>query len=468
MISLNPFVNRLTVDLMSNPYFLDLISPNFINKPKKERQKIYNYFPALTKTNITLKDIEYISQDLQFLKFDFIFKEIIKIVLWIIENQDEDGSWSLLTKRNLVDFRQDNPDEILAINDYFDKNPKKNNFTSNAWITSLTNLILSKFLLLISGEKLKYFLLDNDFSHIISLLDEIDQKKVQDKILSCRTWLNNNRNEKDGFSGWGPLPAAIYKESLNSYDTSFGYISAHYGKGLVGMHEATMPTELNALQPDSPFYDNATGAWRAEEGQPLDPGATSYAILSVLKFRKDNGQYPVGFNFELINKAIKWLIDQQQNGGCWGRSSNGPPRVDRTCHCLMALLKYEKAEKKNAVPEAVYQGGINFLKSKIITIENYINSNGIIFCWLNDGEKKGQHPCFRNSSLAISTLLRFFSPSAGEIQRGISSLLRLYKHSHKRSSDRLTQPDELYFWCMLLNYTKALVNQDDLLKRLHM
>lgn len=427
--------------ISSNPSFYILFSPVFYDMKKEEQEKLYNEFEELQAYDISLEDVKRASEDLDNLMVSSVAMKMLRVVKWIIDNQDEDGYWKILKKDNLMDIDEELYGKLKLENStegYVEK--EKTGLIPNAWTNAMLTLILMKWL---------------SIAEDLGIESEEQLKKITITIENSKRWLKENKNQVDNIKGWGPFIPSIAEDVINTYDTSFVYITLIFDakteedvKNLPEHHEVIQSLLSSNLR------DEESGAWSIHnKSKNIDIGATSYALMSLMKNNEKEGNKD--FAQDVIEKGIDWLVQQQNRDSGWGEKTNMNSRTDRTCYSLLALLKY-KDMYGNKYRDPIFRG-ITFLRSKI---KRFLEDENV-YCWSSDDSTQKGHPCFKTSSLVVSTLLKCGYPIYDhEVRRGISGLIRLYNaylnmqvESQKRSP--IDSLDKAYFLCMLADYLKA-------------
>lgn len=446
-------LDRLINGISRNPHFSTLFNPKFyLITDAIKKQKLVDEFKEFKTYGITIRDIERSSEDLDNLQLSKIIRVISNVAKWIATNQNDHGYWAIISKSDLM-----NVDETLfknleaKIEEYSKKIKREegNENIPNAWTNAIMTLILTKWIHLA-----RRWGLDDEKS--LSLMD--------DKIKKSREWLQANTNKAYNIIGWSPYIPSINGDIINTYDTGFAYLAFFYD-----MHKIKENEKINIFHKKildsllSPILrDTNIGAWyinNVEENyseRKLDVGATSYALTSLLKANEIEGKRDFAKNE--IRHGIEWIIREKNPDGGWGDRLGTKSRIDRTCQTLMVLAKYSNIYSNcdYEVADTISQG-VKYLSYNIRRFTEHED----IYCWASEEQQTTQgHPCFRNSSLVISTLLKCGLPIySREIRRGVSGLLRLYNISCRAEVPEEQSPinslDKAYFFCMLADYLKA-------------
>ncbi|MBI5056041.1 MAG: hypothetical protein HZB61_05450 [Nitrospirae bacterium] len=436
---------HLLSKLKGMPEFHAIFSAKFHLLSQKKQEELYNNFSVLKEYGITLNDVRAIAEDLHYLQAEIIFAEMKAIVDYIIESQNsKSGAWHIISEEELLNF------EGIVYGTYGAKiqdwtTSHKTSLIPNAWANALMILILMKWLGIINE----------------SLIDKKYINKVEKAIFLGKKWFDENKNKSPNIMGWGPFVPGISDDLVNTYDTSLVYISLSYDSRYSPLFIDKNTNELIHI-PDillSPeIRNNESGAWYTDNTQSRkeDVGATSYAIVLLLKLYEHTKK-----GKEEIEQGIQWLCNQQNNDDGWGEYHDTPSTVDKTCLAIMTLLRYEKWSNNIFVTKRI-KNGLTFIEHKL-TPYDCTNDEGQSFqieCWPKRTLDNSQDPCFRNSSLAISTLLKCGHPIYSySVRNSVTGLIRLYKAKRKvmqcKPIDKL---DEGYFLCMLADYLKAWIH----------
>lgn len=446
----NVYAEWLLERIKINPDFYRLFGPTFYKMNEEQKQSLFTKFSELQTKGISIKEIERVSEDLYNLQPTNIIGYIMQAVKWISDRQitfenTREGSWKLLKKDDLMNIDETlYKDAAEAIDTYVIENGE---YIPNAWTNSIITLILIKWL------SIRKYWFSKDLEEGVSL------NEVKTKITKSRDWLKSNMNQVDSIKGWSPFIPPINNTIINTYDTSMAYIALTYGsKTWQDIDNFEVQEVIQSLL--SPILrDKDSGAWYVHnKNGKIDIGATSYALVALIKYNEIKG----GKNFaehEII-QGIKWLAQSQNVDNCgWGENPGMSSRIDMTCYALMALMKYVDIYKHDEYMEKIFKG-IKFLYEKCERFTNYDD----IYSWPTDDKYQGQHPCFKNSSLVLSTLLRCRIPIYNsEIRRGVSGLLRIYKtyiqkFDESQEKTLIDSLDKAYFLCMLEDYLKAWIN----------
>jgi hypothetical protein len=412
---------------------------------KEDREALFEKFPLLHEQDVTLKDIEHASEDLHNLRAETIMKNMEEIVAYLLKTQvkskdDNRGAWLILNGRQLIEL-----DSILygkyalKIEEWIGH--RLDQPVPNAWTNALITLILKKWLGII-GEW------TSPTSKQI--------KAITNAIKLSNEWLEKHRNESDGIFGWSPFPPQVSGNLVNTYDTSFVYISLCYDSQY--MPCTRKDRILNSVQEvmlSSKLHDAESGAWytdNTKEHRREDVGATSYATVVLQKLRDE-----FDLDRETIDRAIGWLCARQNPDGGWSRRPNERSVVDQTCLAMMTLQRC--AEESHEKITRILDKGVAYLDRTIELYEcdGYGEKPIQILCWSKNEEDGIGHPCIRTSSLAISTLIKCDMPIfMRSVRRSVSGLMRLYKNKRANKKEPpIMDLDEAYFFCMLADYLKA-------------
>lgn len=443
-------LRRVIRRLKKDDDFYNLFGPSFYRLPDDEKIKLFNKFPLLSENNITIKDVSMASEDLDNLQADRVRAHLESIINYLVSSQRTDGCWGIVTAENLIDFDHvvygDHGKKIYNIPDS-DKIIEDNGKTikiPNAWTNSIITLILNKWLLVLEDY---YFAPKNTVD------------RIKNAIARSSVWLEEHKNKNNDLEGFGPFPPSVNSILVNTYDTSFVYISQLYNSKISkSLFNENRLEKVYKNLISSQLYNNDAGAWYSDNirtNNKLDVGATSYAVSLLLKINEN--KYSIDRNF--VDFGIEWLIQQQNIDGGWGDIKDECSYVDKTCLAVMAIQKYTEYAAMNSKFEDIINNGLKFIESRI---EEYHcqNKEGHaiqLHCWPKENQSTVEAICFKNSALAVSTLLKCDVPIyRGSVRRCVSSLIRLYKENHSIPG---TQPilniEEAYFVCMLADYLRA-------------
>ena len=435
-------LRRMIRRLKKDNDFYTLFSPNFYKLENDEKHYLFGKFNILKQNGITVQDISKASEDLDNLQADKIKEDLDIVIDYILKSQKKDGSWSVITTDNLIQF-----DSIIYGNHFYKikeyEEHINDNKISNAWTNSILTLILNKWLTVLEN---------------LTIGPSEKIKEIEKSILSSVNWLNKNRNISGDIYGFGPFLPNIDKNLINVYDTSFAYISQLYNNK--NADQLISRNEFRKIYKNlvsEKILNDEVGAWYKDNlssNRVPDVGASSYAISLFIK-AAENG-YEIDEN--LSAKSVGWISSQQNSDGGWAVKKGEKSATDITCLAIMALQKYVEYSGEYIRFDEVINSGVKFIENSLEEFNCPGKDGGMLnlYCWPRDGLSV-QEICFKNSSLAISTLLKCDIPIfKGSIRRSVSSLIRIYKQNHEGNAIQpVANIEEAYFICMLADYLKA-------------
>jgi len=319
--------------------------------------------------------------DIEPIKYDTLREAVEKGVGWLKSEQHTNNGWGW---------------DILQMFKYkIPENELKKSTLTTAWSTSVSILALNEWQ--------KY---SGDQDH---LLKEIIKRGIE--------YLKKNCNQD---SCWGPYPLDLpsFKENTNVFDTSISVLA------ILGIEKdvefvSKAVEKLQSLQKEN-------GGWApSEEDEKNDVGATSLAIQALIKYNQTDKWWHPKKNIE---KGIKWLIENQQDGG-WsdGEKGSGVSFLTRTYDALEALVRYDPEFNGPRIKEAV-EKGIEWLLDSI----RFESEDEIGLAWRSD---KIEMSDIENTATAIIALLDCgVDPTSLEIEEGIKWLLERQKEDGRWGS----------------------------------
>ena len=320
------------------------------------------------------------------------------------------------------------------------------NKIANAWTNAILTLILNKWLSIIEN-------------YTLGSIENIND--IEKSITLSVKWLDCNRNISDDIYGFGPFVPNIDKSLINIYDTSFAYISQMYNSK--NAHQLISKNKFKKIYTNlvsDKLLNHDVGAWYKDNlpsSNLPDVGASSYAVSLLIK-AAENG-YDI--DEDLSAKSVEWISSQQNNDGGWSVKKGDKSAVDITCLTIMALQKYVEFSGKYVKFDNVINNGVKYIENSLKEYNCPDKDGNVLnlYCWPREGTS-AQEICFKNSSLAISTLLKCDIPIfRGSIRRSVSSLIRIYKQNHGKENDcPIANIEEAYFVCMLADYLKAWID----------
>lgn len=439
---------RLAKRLQRDPEFYTLFSPNFKDLSLLKKKYTLGKFPILQDLGMSIGDLDAVSENLHHLQTTSVVAELEHIVEYLVGTQESNGSWPILSQEQVEDFDNDVYGyHYEKISHWFATSgiPR----ISSPWTQALFTLILMKWSWL--NER-------HGFSARYSL------RRVREAVVRSYQWLSKNGNHiEDSVLGYGPFLPDIDNHLINTYDTSFVYISLLYYPLLSPMNTERMREAYRAITSDA-LFDRSVGAWYVDnrtDHKKLDVGATAYALTLLFKLKNYMPKED-----DLHERACKWLLCKQREDGGWGGNEKmgQPPDINATCLALMALSKYLQFDSQFEIIASSARGLRrleSFLKS--FTCPERPDSVVSLYCWPSEANQS--QICIKNSSLALSTLLRWdYPPYSSIVSRGVTSMVRVYKslRSMNRTSPSIkpiSMVEEGYYACMLLDYLKASVDQ---------
>lgn len=403
MESLDNIIKRekLLTNLLSNPAFFEIISPTFLAKSDSEQKELYKKIPQFKESNISIDDIINSLNEYRKLEKEILERKVIYIVNCIIDSQEksgeDEGSWKKIELEEGITY---------------------NISPSNIWNNSALTTVLIKW----------------------KKITKDESDKLINAIEKGIKWLRNHQIQKNNYIGWaGP------NGELNIYETGFTITTIINFKEELEEKIAKVPVKI--LIDDNPYFIKEEKLWVPEEGKEPDIGSSSYALLALMHYYKENyHRYP------RIVEGIEGLLENSLNGG-WGKGSKEKSDkvwIDRTCYALQTLIKYSKdasvteEERKNI--ENKVNEGVNFLKSQL---NLYPIQSCKFWSWLDD---ETSLISMKNSALTISILLKCGVPYYDSyIETGLLGLFKLLENK-----ERFFNENEFpYFICTLADYLKA-------------
>lgn len=411
------------------------------------KRETYNSIPRLKKIGISEEKLFEAVDDYHSLGLDTLDNIIFDSIGDIIESQEQDGYWLVISKK---EFLKSAPSSICEepIDEMY---PSSNDKVARTWSNALLTLILTKADQLYKNEE--------KFTSRF-------YPKIQEAIRKSSDWIKKQKKKSGDHDGWAHCPLEVCKhvscEELNIYDTSFA-ISTMINFERYSDSESNGDLPIHTLISDD-FYNAKEGAWciaqkkdKDDVSSISDVGATSYAAIALNRYIN---YWKVGImdeeKKEFVNNRIKngieWLLRNQNPDGGWGLDSkNKNSRIDRTCFAIQALVRNGYSHKRDV---QVFQG-FYFLNNRLKEFDDsefYTK----LFLWDSDDksdiEEENIPDRIKNTSLVISTFLKDKIPyNDYRIVHPLASLLKL----HNQKGYNLKKFfDSAYLYCTLTDYLK--------------
>jgi hypothetical protein len=237
-----------------------------------------------------------------------------------------------------------------------------------------------------------------------------NSKVIQDSI----KWLKRQiRNSDGGFPDlpikcWDCLPQD-YIFLSNVYETS---------SAMIAVLEAGEKVSSTYIQESIDFllkvHNKTYGAWSSVPDGDMDVGATSNAIIALVKAKID-------LKNECIQSAIQWINDNQHNNGGWGLKWKGDSseiKLTRTHDAICALLAVGLGKEEKTI-----QKGIKYLLTIQDLLEDENGEWGLV--WSSELVDDSEYTTSAITATAISALLKVgFKKDNAAVKSGIRYLIK--------------------------------------------
>lgn len=430
----SPYKNVVS-DIISHPLVSNITSPDFLSKGFDEQIRVYNSIPTFRASNVSFDKMLEISKDYYHTSSRFISSSLQKNIETILAEQSSDGSWYFADPGYLLSLKKDlsqSLENLLKLTN--------TDRPATPWVNALIIILLKKW---------RDFLLSMEDKKTIA-------EPLENSIEKASNWLKNQilYEDRTNLSGWTFLKPLT--GSVCTFETSMSLIALNYhnsGFGFIGNTDSSFygKEQLDCLLNESLREDD--GSWKTEACGSVDTGATSYALLCLLKYCEICFDRNIEELHVPIMKGIEWLAINQRVDGGWGdknKNDSNSSFVEKTCYALMAISKYQNHFDDDY--SLNLKNGIGFLRMALSTFSDFPEK----YAWPNDYSKsQSPEPSLKYSSLAISSMLRCGVPYYDfELKKSLMGLIRVYEDI--KNDPRTTWEDKIYYFCMLSDYLRVL------------